>query len=523
MTCLWGFYILPQARFVFLTDKERGGASAPLLRREKNEREEHSMKISRRIASLSLALALAVGLAVPAMAAENVTGSVPADSVDTGYTGNFNYTISNVVSQETRSVKLGQYEQEVTVYTIPDSGATFTMSVDADGLPRYKEFPMAVMVYELQADGSYRFKFRHDVMRLNEENEFKASEMDEKSSGWYGSNNVAPGYLLCLSYSTDTSYQTLVFYQFESEAATTGAAVPPQQVTGFPAPAGGETVTFGTYTLSNVTGVHVLECEDPGMMMKWREYQIVCPEYAALTGPEKAAVENSETGEIYTEFSDSTPTVQLVKGYYGPFQLDGYNGDLTLFGETVTAGTYDFIDISIAAGMPAQEKFASAPDKMNGGNTGTQPVAPSSPEQTTQPAPAENTYETAATENGMTYTVKKYDTMGQIALNFYGSYGYHNALYKANAAAFKSTGGALKPGMTLILPDTLGSAARLSAPAAAEGETLYTVKAGDTLGTIAKTYYGDVMKYQDIFERNSDRLKNANTIYEGQVIILPAK
>ena len=29
--------------------------------------------------------------------------------------------------------------------------------------------------------------------------------------------------------------------------------------------------------------------------------------------------------------------------------------------------------------------------------------------------------------------------------------------------------------------------------------------------------------YKAIFERNADRLVNANTIYEGQVIVLPAK
>lgn len=32
-----------------------------------------------------------------------------------------------------------------------------------------------------------------------------------------------------------------------------------------------------------------------------------------------------------------------------------------------------------------------------------------------------------------------------------------------------------------------------------------------------------LMKYKAIFERNADRLVNANTIYEGQVIVLPAK
>lgn len=32
-----------------------------------------------------------------------------------------------------------------------------------------------------------------------------------------------------------------------------------------------------------------------------------------------------------------------------------------------------------------------------------------------------------------------------------------------------------------------------------------------------------LMKYKAIFERNADHLVNANTIYEGQVIVLPAE
>ena len=113
--------------------------------------------------------------------------------------------------------------------------------------------------------------------------------------------------------------------------------------------------------------------------------------------------------------------------------------------------------------------------------------------------------------------MKKGDTYGTIALNNYGTYGVWGELYKANKGA------KLTEGATLVLPETLGKVARINAPAAAGSETLYTVKAGDTLGTIAKATYGDVMKYKTIFERNYDRLVSANTIYEGQVIVLPAK
>lgn len=70
-------------------------------------------------------------------------------------------------------------------------------------------------------------------------------------------------------------------------------------------------------------------------------------------------------------------------------------------------------------------------------------------------------------------------------LNNYGTYGVWRELHKANKGA------------ALVLPETLGA--------------------------IAKATYGDAMKYKTIFERNADCLVNAKTIYEGQVIVLPAK
>lgn len=153
----------------------------------------------------------------------------------------------------------------------------------------------------------------------------------------------------------------------------------------------------------------------------------------------------------------------------------------------------------------------------------TEPTTPVEPEVPTEPtAPVEPETPVVPDAPG-TYTVKKGDTMGQISVNYYGSYAYHKALYQANSAAFAKTNGKLLPGMVLTLPETLGKATLKAAPAAAEGETLYTVKAGDTLGAIAKAAYGDVMQYKAIFQRNADRLVNANTIYEGQVIVLPAK
>lgn len=49
----------------------------------------------------------------------------------------------------------------------------------------------------------------------------------------------------------------------------------------------------------------------------------------------------------------------------------------------------------------------------------------------------------------------------------------------------------------------------------------HTVVSGDTLGKIAKTYYGNAMKYPVIFEANKPMLKDANLIYPGQVLRIP--
>ena len=50
----------------------------------------------------------------------------------------------------------------------------------------------------------------------------------------------------------------------------------------------------------------------------------------------------------------------------------------------------------------------------------------------------------------------------------------------------------------------------------------HTVKSGDTLGKIAKNYYGNAMKYPEIFEANKPMLTDPDKIYPGQVLRIPA-
>ncbi|MBE7629815.1 peptidoglycan-binding protein LysM [Tenacibaculum piscium] len=50
----------------------------------------------------------------------------------------------------------------------------------------------------------------------------------------------------------------------------------------------------------------------------------------------------------------------------------------------------------------------------------------------------------------------------------------------------------------------------------------HTVGSGDTLGKIAKEFYGDPMKYTVIFEANKPMLSHPDKIYPGQVLRVPA-
>jgi nucleoid-associated protein YgaU len=49
----------------------------------------------------------------------------------------------------------------------------------------------------------------------------------------------------------------------------------------------------------------------------------------------------------------------------------------------------------------------------------------------------------------------------------------------------------------------------------------YTVVSGDTLGSIAKHFYGEPKKYTQIFKANVDVLEHPDKIEVGQVLVIP--
>jgi nucleoid-associated protein YgaU len=49
----------------------------------------------------------------------------------------------------------------------------------------------------------------------------------------------------------------------------------------------------------------------------------------------------------------------------------------------------------------------------------------------------------------------------------------------------------------------------------------HTVKSGESLGKIAKHYYDDSLKYKEIYEANTNILKNPDLIHPNQVLVIP--
>lgn len=105
------------------------------------------------------------------------------------------------------------------------------------------------------------------------------------------------------------------------------------------------------------------------------------------------------------------------------------------------------------------------------------------------------------------HTVESGDTLSKISLAQYGVIHKYDVIFEANTPMLKAPDD-IFPGQVLRIPqiDTV----------------LHTVKAGETLGTIAKHWYGKSSEYNRIFEANKDILKDANSVDKGQVLQIPS-
>ena len=53
--------------------------------------------------------------------------------------------------------------------------------------------------------------------------------------------------------------------------------------------------------------------------------------------------------------------------------------------------------------------------------------------------------------------------------------------------------------------------------------TIYNVRSGDTLSRIAKRFYNDPSRWEQIYEANRDSLQSPSGIRVGQTLVIPKK
>lgn len=100
------------------------------------------------------------------------------------------------------------------------------------------------------------------------------------------------------------------------------------------------------------------------------------------------------------------------------------------------------------------------------------------------------------------------DTLSKISLSVYGVIHLYDAIFEANRPML-SNPDEIFPGQVLRCPP-------VEAPT-------HTVERGDSLGKIAKHWYGDAKRYTDIFEANRDQLSSPDAIDVGQTLVIPLK
>lgn len=94
---------------------------------------------------------------------------------------------------------------------------------------------------------------------------------------------------------------------------------------------------------------------------------------------------------------------------------------------------------------------------------------------------------------------------------------------KAAAKAAPKTAAKAAPSKAAPAVEKPAQAAKATAATPATAEQTRTIEEGDSLSKIAGEIYGDIYKYNMIFQANKDKISDPNLIYPGQVITIPAK
>lgn len=181
-----------------------------------------------------------------------------------------------------------------------------------------------------------------------------------------------------------------------------------------------------------------------------------------------------------------------------------------------------------AATAPAQRPAASAPTIQDLLQVNAQGSASASLNLNSEP-------------EFLLHTVKRGETLGQIAQQYLGDTNRHPEIFAANADELRNPND-IRVGMVLKIPNPEASsspeasrpaqparqrpAARpegaASAPPAEPQYTQHTVKRGETLGVLALRHLGDSERYMEIYEANRDQLRSPNALSPGMTLKIPS-
>lgn len=106
------------------------------------------------------------------------------------------------------------------------------------------------------------------------------------------------------------------------------------------------------------------------------------------------------------------------------------------------------------------------------------------------------------------HTVVKGDTLSKLSLSYYGVIHMYDAIFEANKPMLEHPD-LIYPGQVLRIPP--------------QHDPVHTVARGDTLGAIAKHWYGKAQLYTVIYEANTDKLSSPDAVEVGQELRIPQR
>ncbi len=239
----------------------------------------------------------------------------------------------------------------------------------------------------------------------------------------------------------------------------------------------------------------------------------------SLAGCSSSEVEGDSAlgGDELPELTEASTDAVPAEG--GAENLEAPTDDLAMpsEGEPVAPPATDMAEASgeppaadLAAAPPAEAAPPSDLPDPSAGLAAAPPVETTPPAESTDSgaSSAVATRSSGGSRNFESYSVQGGDTLMKIAFEVYGDLYRWREIYEANRD---------KIGNPNAVPT--GTELKIEKPASPvsisrNGEQ-YTIKQGDTLGTISQDVYGTRTKWRKIYNNNRELIKNPNRIFAG--------